>query len=148
MAELVAEPRRSFLASAPTRVLVVMAKFQARTASQPGQLPTTASPIRAATAAPAMVVRVLLLAAVARVATAGSSPVRQAARALWDAPGSVPISKTEDEVNLLVPCPKCWVDIEIELVQDDAGRGLRAPDLIDAVNEHVISEHGIAVSGK
>lgn len=48
---------------------------------------------------------------------------------------------------LLVPCPMCGEDIAVGLVEDDAGRGMRAPALLDVMNEHVIGVHEMAVSG-
>lgn len=49
--------------------------------------------------------------------------------------------------DLLVPCPLCGEDIPIALRSDDAGRGWRAPGLIDVMNAHVISIHNQEVSG-
>ena len=48
---------------------------------------------------------------------------------------------------LLFPCPVCGEDQLIELVEDDAGRGFRAPGVIDIMNEHVVNVHGLGVSG-
>lgn len=48
---------------------------------------------------------------------------------------------------LLVPCPICGEDQRIEVVEDDAGRGLRAPGILDFMNEHVITVHKQPVSG-
>lgn len=48
---------------------------------------------------------------------------------------------------LLVPCPFCGADVEVELVVDDAQRGYRAPHLIDVMNEHVMGVHDMPVSG-
>lgn len=50
-------------------------------------------------------------------------------------------------VVLLVPCPICAEDVEVELAEDDAGRGYRAPHLIDVMNEHVMGVHDMPVSG-
>lgn len=48
---------------------------------------------------------------------------------------------------LLVPCPICAEDVEVELAEDDAGRGYRAPHLIDVMNKHVMGVHDTPVSG-
>lgn len=54
---------------------------------------------------------------------------------------------TNDKLFLIMPCPICQEEFLIELAKDDATDGLRAPGLIDIMNEHVISVHDQRVSG-
>ncbi|WP_156750542.1 hypothetical protein [Mycobacterium sp. 852013-50091_SCH5140682] len=44
-----------------------------------------------------------------------------------------------------MPCQLCGVDVAIELVAD--GENYRAPDLLLAMNGHIVNQHEKAITG-